>query len=307
MLHKNNIIAIVILSTLLLGGCNWMSEVSPGNLNDNEEINTEDYYVPVQEYTGKEYTLPNGKETDRIANENREEIEEAIKLFFKEEYKTEVKVHNIVGNVDGATVFVESIGKPHFYTYAMIPIDKKQEIILTENIWTQEMVVEDAIITGLYGMAYKHEFDVLDKLLEKISNQYDITGKTNEAIKNSVGAGFSTNFYFVQVADDEPFKSILNDYLENKKMEPENLKKLFSNSGMSSEALLISIKMYMSTDEEPNKKAFEELVNAVKESNDIPRGAYSIIINKNEVIRTTGISEGENSLEQSYPNDIIKD
>ncbi|GAE95251.1 hypothetical protein JCM21714_4468 [Gracilibacillus boraciitolerans JCM 21714] len=287
-----------------------MSEVSPSNQNDNGEkdTNSNDVYVPVQEYTGgEEYTLANGKETGRIANEKREEVEKAIQSFFKEDYKTDVKVHNIVGNVDGATVFVESIGEPHFYTYAIIPIDRKQEIIMTDSIWTQEMVVEDAIITGLYGLAYKSEFNKLDKILEEISIQFNLTGKTIEAIKNSGGAGFSTNFYFVQVADNDPFKSIIDKYLQNPNIKPEQWNTIFSNSNIKPEALLISIKMYMSNNDEPNKKAFEKLVSVVEKSDDIPSGAYSIILNNNEVNKTNGISESNNSLEQSYPQDIIKD
>ncbi|GAE94922.1 hypothetical protein JCM21714_4122 [Gracilibacillus boraciitolerans JCM 21714] len=138
-----------------------MSEIS------DVATDTEDYYVPVQEYKGEEYTLPNGKKTDRIANENREEIEKAIKSFFKEEYKTEVKVHNIVGNVDGATVMVESIGgEPHFYTYAIIPIDTEKEIVLKEKVWSQEMAIESAIMTGgIYGLIEKDKFDNLTNLI----------------------------------------------------------------------------------------------------------------------------------------------
>ncbi|MDQ0233676.1 hypothetical protein J2S19_005033, partial [Metabacillus malikii] len=42
-------------------------------------------------------------------------------------YKTEVKVHNVVGSQDAATVFVESVGEPHFYTYAVVPIENKRK------------------------------------------------------------------------------------------------------------------------------------------------------------------------------------
>ena len=81
----------------------------------------------MQDYTGEGYTLKNGSKTDTIAQENKEEITKAVEMFFLERYKTEVMVHNMVGAADGATVFVESVGEPHFYTYAIVPIDVDQK------------------------------------------------------------------------------------------------------------------------------------------------------------------------------------
>ncbi len=71
-----------------------------------------------------------------------------------EKYKTEVIVHNMVGAVDGATVFVESVGEPHFYTYAIVPIDVDQKEVNSENVWSQEGQVENAIITGIFAMIF---------------------------------------------------------------------------------------------------------------------------------------------------------
>ena len=51
-------------------------------------------------------TLRNsGKETRHIAASHQEEIQMAVKAFFLDTYKTEVMVHNIIGAVDGASVF----------------------------------------------------------------------------------------------------------------------------------------------------------------------------------------------------------
>ncbi|WP_404443030.1 DUF1672 domain-containing protein [Sutcliffiella horikoshii] len=65
---------------------------------------------------GEGYTLKNGEKTDKIAKENKEEITKAVEKFFLEKYKTEVIVHNRVGANDGASVYVESLREPHFYT-----------------------------------------------------------------------------------------------------------------------------------------------------------------------------------------------
>ncbi|SHN24355.1 DUF1672 family protein [Gracilibacillus kekensis] len=306
MLHKNNIIAIVILSTLLLGGCNWMSEVSPGNLNDNEEINTEDYYVPVQEYTGKEYTLPNGKETDRIANENREEIEEAIKSFFKKEYKTEVKVHNIVGNVDGATVMVESIGEPHFYTYAVIPINKKTEQIYSEKVFSQEGQVENAIMAGVYGMIMEEEFQNLNDLIEKTKNDYNLTGINKEAIP--IGADrYSNEHLKVTIFDDNEFEAIAEEYLENPNRTADEWKKAFNIDNVAPKDIVIAINLFM-TDQnvEPNQQAFEHLIKALEQANNIPKGAYAIRLHDNYISKN-GSGSKDNSIERAHPDELLKD
>ena len=133
MTKKRFLLTGILCSALLLGGCSALTNSNDetgkekeqkADKKTEEEMIEDKYFVSVQDYTGEEYTLDNGEETDKIAEENRDEVERAIKKYFKDEYKTEVKVHNIVGAIDGATVFVESVGKPHFYSYAIIPIDK---------------------------------------------------------------------------------------------------------------------------------------------------------------------------------------
>jgi Protein of unknown function (DUF1672) len=113
--------------SLMLGGCSGLS--STNNNQDNEKAKgpSEETMVSVQDYTGEGYALPYGKGTKKIAEEHIAEIEEAAIRFFKENYSTDVTVHNVAGSKNGATVFVESKGEPHFYTYAAVPIDEISE------------------------------------------------------------------------------------------------------------------------------------------------------------------------------------
>jgi len=78
-----------------------------------------------------------------------------VKKFFFEKYKTEVLVHNLVGNMDGVSVFVESFGEPHFYTVAIVPIDVNNKTIETDKVFTQAGQAEDALASGLYAMVYE--------------------------------------------------------------------------------------------------------------------------------------------------------
>ena len=139
--------ALVILSiSVILMGCSTLNttkddpdfELVDGK-NGSKEINPtekgkvalekagdeyrKENYVSVQDYIGDGFALEPDKGTDEIAENQREDVEKAVKEFFLENYKTEVTVHNIVGTTGAASVFVESIGEPHFYTLAIIPVD----------------------------------------------------------------------------------------------------------------------------------------------------------------------------------------
>ncbi len=95
--------------------------------------------------------------------------------FFLKKYKTKVIVHNLVGNKDSATAFVESVGEPHFYTYCIVPINVDVKEVDSGRIFTQESQVEDAIRAGIYAMIYESEFKNLYPYfsdIEKKSNYW---------------------------------------------------------------------------------------------------------------------------------------
>ena len=59
----------------------------------------------IQEYSGEGYLLRDDrKETGEIAEENHVLVEKAVQTFFKENYKTDVMIHNIVSASDGVSV-----------------------------------------------------------------------------------------------------------------------------------------------------------------------------------------------------------
>lgn len=130
--------------------------------HSTEKQSNHDFYVSVQDYTGQGYRLPNGNETDKIAEAHRDEVDKAAKKFFLDKYETKVKIHNIVGNKDGATVFVESIGEPHFHSYAIVPIDIDNKHIMVNDVWSQEGQVEDAIMVSIFSMIFDKELAKLN-------------------------------------------------------------------------------------------------------------------------------------------------
>src|SRR5690625_151877 len=140
---------------------------------DNDETTENEYlqheyeqenYVSIQEYTGEGYTLHDANEEyGEIAEENRDTVVAAVEQYFLDNYSAEVEVHNIVSAMDGVTVFVESVGEPHFNTFAIVPIDLQNEEIKTDSVWSSDGQVEYAIKGGLYAMAFAYEFAKLDR------------------------------------------------------------------------------------------------------------------------------------------------
>lgn len=101
------------------------------------------------------------------------------------------------------TVFLESAGEPHFYTYAVVPIDVKKKKVLADQIWADENEVQNAIKGGLYQMIFSEEFKKLDHYLESLKAEGQVTGKTIEALQNTGGNGYMTPYYFIVVSKNE--------------------------------------------------------------------------------------------------------
>ncbi|MCC5804328.1 DUF1672 family protein [Rossellomorea vietnamensis] len=310
--RKNKWIIYGIGLSLLLGGCMNMDNANGNGVDEKEstENQVKNQYVRVQEYTGEGYTLKNGKETGKIAEANHEEVEKAVKDFFLKEYKTDVKVHNIVGNEDGATVFVESTNPLHFYTYAIVPIDKSNEKIQSDRVFSQEGQVESAITEGLYRSIFKDKFDHLDHYLEKIANEEPVTGRTVESLQNVGGSGYMTPYYFLSstVVNDESIKPVYDLYMEDPQVSTEKLRAAYNEQAFDPTKFRVVINLFMKDkDTDPDEKVFNKVVSDIESMVDIPRGAYSIFLNDNTVLKQSFEGVKDNSLEKGIPDEIIKE
>ncbi|MGM0778062.1 MAG: DUF1672 family protein [Bacillota bacterium] len=308
---RTRIMLTIIGISLMLGGCSGMN--STNNNQDTEKTKetqaapSEETKISVQDYTGKGYALPYGKVTDEIADKNLTRIEEAAISFFKENYKTDVTVHNVVGAKDGATVFVESKGEPHFYTYAVVPIDELEKKVMTEKIWADEFQVENAIKGGLYGMIFKDEFNQLDDYFDSLAAEGQITGKTYEAIQNVGGKGFSTPYYFISMRSKEAaIQPVYDLFMRNPDESAENLRKAYVDNSFSAKNLFVNIQLFMADkNANPDKKLFDQIIKDLEEMTSIPRGSYSFVLNDNFIDKQSSSGMGDNSLDLT--NDIIKE
>ncbi|MBO0589194.1 DUF1672 family protein [Sporosarcina sp. E16_8] len=279
----------------------------PSTKNKKNAYETENF-VRIQDYTGEGYKLRDSRpETGQLAEENREEIEGAVKRFFISNYKTEVIVHNIVGAVDGASVFVESVGVPHFYTFAIVPIDVENKTVKLDTIRSQEGQVEEAIQGGLYAMAFEDKFRKLDKYLENVVETSPVVGTPIEAIENVMATGFSTPYYYVTTFDDI-FDELYQVYLANPQITKKELTEFFNENSFNPKNLAITIEFYSKNAiEQPNKEVFNKIVMEIEQMEDIPRGEYSIYLNDNFIDKRRGIGNKDNTLERTTPDKILKE
>ncbi|MEK3857282.1 DUF1672 family protein [Cytobacillus sp. FSL H8-0458] len=270
---------------------------------------SEETMVSVQDYTGEGYALPYGKETDKIADDHLAQIEEAALNFFKEKYKTDVTVHNVVGAKDGATVFVESKGEPHFYTYAVVPIDELEKKVMTEKIWADEFQVENAIKGGLYHMIFNEEFKQLDEYLETLAAEGQVTGKTKDALQNVGGHGYMTPYYFLALTSkEEAIKPVYDLYISNPEESVENLRNAYEEGSFNPENFKINIQLFMADKQaEPSEEIFNQVTEELEEMNSIPMGTYSFSLNDNFIDKQSSEGSKENSFKRGFPDYIIKE
>lgn len=312
MYNKTKILLCSVGISMMLGGCLDMNST---NTNNDSEKTKEtqaapgDTMVSVQDYTGEGYALPYGKETDKLAEKNRNQIEEAAIKFFKENYKTDVYVHNVVGARDGATIFVESKGEPHFYTYAVVPIDELGKKVMTDKIWADEFQVENAIKGGLYHMIFNEEFKNLDNYFNSLEAEGQITGKTIEAIQNVGGHGFQTPYYFISMTSKEAaIKPVYDLYMNNPNENAENLRNAYDESLFEPKNFKINIQLFMTDKQaEPNKELFDQVITEIEDMNSIPKGSYSVFLNDNFIDKQSADGTKDNSLERAFPDNIIKE
>ncbi|WP_169727359.1 DUF1672 family protein [Paucisalibacillus globulus] len=282
------------------------SETVAGDTRKNEY--EKENFVPIQEYTGEGFKLRDSREENlEIAEKYQDEVEEAVKQFFLVEYKSEVKVHNMVAAVDGVTVYVESIGEPHFYTFAVVPVDSKNEVVRTDSVWSLEGEVETGITGGLYAMAYDKEFSNLDQYLEETTETYPIVGTPIVAIENVMATGYTTPYYFFSPVGDV-FDKLFLEYMNNPEITADEIKDFLAKNPFDPMYVIFGIEFYMEEENsEPKQEILDSIASDIESLENIPRGEYNISLNDNYIDKKRGVGQKDNTIDRSDPNAIMKE
>jgi hypothetical protein len=305
----NKIYYIFVGLIFLLGGCVSMGNTNSGEPEslDKQNAYENENFVSIQDYKGQGFELRGSlKETGEIAEDNRAEIETAVQGFFKENYKTDVTIHNIVSAADGVSVYVESVGEPHFYTFAIVPIDVNNKVVKTDRVWSQEGQVENAIQSGLYAMAYDQKFQKLDEYFNKLIKEYPVVGRPMEVVENVRADGFATPYYYMSTVG-ETFESILEMYLENPNISEEDIASYFHHNEFDTKYAIITVYLFMEeATAEPDNDLFNTIVSDLNELEGIPRGEYTVLLNDNLVDKRRGIATKDNTL-RTDKDKVIKE
>ncbi|MDD9147990.1 DUF1672 family protein [Sporolactobacillus sp. CQH2019] len=259
--------------------------------------------MPVQDYAGQDYSLPNGEKTGAFAKTHKKEIVDQVNKFFKEKYHLEVTTHNLVGATNAVVAYVESKGEPHFHTSVIIGVDLASQKV-TGSVGAYEGSIEGSIMSGLYVMAYEKEFKNLDRFAESVVKNYPVIGKNKKAIDNTWDSGFATSFYYVTSGSGH-FSQIYNAYMRNHNITTEELRKLFKQQNFDPSYLRISLTFFMGEKyAQPDKKIADALIYQVQNLTGIAKGTYSVFVNSNEINKITGI---EKQYEGTIPakNEIV--
>ena len=276
-----------ICLTIILGGCSMTTNGNQVEEKEkkviqgkaNMELNADDF-VRVQDYTGNGFKLRNAERTQDIIKGKEEEIKDAVVEFFQTTYKTEIKVQAIHPAVDGAAVYVESIGEPHFYTFAVVPVDLSKKSIQTDKVFTQSGKVEKAIVTAMYAMMYEEEFSNLNNYIESLVKNNPVTGLPIEAVASVKANGHSNSYYFLESARAD-IKEPLDAYLENPEITKEEIKARFFDY-FNPEDIIIAITLYMrENDLEPDKNLFNSMLSDIQTMDNLPPGLYGIELHDN--------------------------
>lgn len=296
-LMKYRYTLLITICVGLLGGCFNM------DASNNENTYEAENFVPIDDYTGEGFTLRGADpKTGEIAEEHREEVVTAVEDYFETNYKTEIEVHNIVSAVDAVSVFVESVGEPHFYTIAIVPVDLENNAVQTDDVWTQEGEVEDGIQGGLYAMANSDRFEELDNFLTEISEKYPVTGTPEAVIEGVKGNGYMTPYYFITTYGEE-LKKAFHEYLENPHITAEELDAFFKEHLVSSDRVTIAIEFYMEdSEQEPDEQVFEDIYEELQ-AQDLPPGEYYLFLNDGLIDKRRGIGKKENTIEKTFQID----
>lgn len=291
---KHTLITVTIPIILFLGGCF-----------------EEDTLVPVQEYKGENYKVAEPpafrstiEKSGEIAEENKGKVIAAVKKYYLTEFKTKVKVHNLVKASNGVVAYTESVGKPHFYSSVRVPIDTKTNKVKTDKIIAEDYQIESAINSGLYVMAYEEVFARLDVLFEEIAQHYPIVGLNMEVVRNTYGYNYQTPYYYLKVHED----SLAEAYVENPDINKEEVRALIEMEEFDSENN-VAVVIYLHMEEpdvEPDENIYDDIHERIEQAKGIPAGRYRLKLYNNQISQFYATGDDSDSINKTGGNPIIK-
>lgn len=285
--------------SLTLEGCGLTANDPKQAQNENTSP-----YIPVQDYAGQGYSLPNGEKTGAFVKTHKKEIVDQVNKFFKEKYHLEVTTHNLVGATNAVVAYVESKGEPHFHTSVIVGVDTVNQKV-TGNVGAYEGKVEDSIMSGLYAMVYEKEFKNLDRFAESVVKKYPVIGTPQQMINNTVDVGYTTPYFSISTSNIS-FPEAYKEFMHNHNVSKMELRKLIEKRPFNKENVDVGIIFYMVEKHAiPDKKIAEKIIAQFKGLDEVAPGSYGIFIESNDILKRTGAAKSDTGT-TSGKDEIIK-
>lgn len=285
------ICSTIIISTLLLGGCN--------NLN-NSVTNKVPDIMPVNEYKGQGFQPHAKKEVIELAKKHYNEYAELGERFFKDNFGLKVKATNVVGSGDGVEVFVHCDDHDIVFNSSIVLTSDSlgHKGSMRAKGESDELSTQiGKVVSGFDYKANKKEYDELYQYFKDNQKKYGYYGFTKEAINKTQNSGYQNEFFWI---NGNPMT--LTDY--HKKLYPlitEN-GKTFKNKYYSVQTSLHNqpkfeiVTNLFSRDKSYNRKSMSKKV--VEISNDIeksiPKEIQVNILATDQIINTNSARYNQN-------------
>ncbi|WP_088810662.1 MULTISPECIES: DUF1672 family protein [unclassified Listeria] len=256
--------------------------------------------TPVQDYVGQGFIFVDGDKSKDIVEKNEAEISRRAIKYMKETYKTNVKVNNVVPARSAAVVMVEAEEPIQFHTSVIVGLDMKKKALDPEEanvVRSEEGVVENAILGGLFHKAYSSNFQTLDSTLISLLKEEKVEHYNQKAIDRTENSGYANQFYFVSFFEN--YNEILNAYLGNINISSEDIKKMFETHP-DNKNISINVRLFMGDGQKPNQEIVNRAVKELEKVNEIPIATYNVILYKNEILSKVGLPDGENASKEIY-------
>ncbi|EIT84286.1 lipoprotein [Fictibacillus macauensis ZFHKF-1] len=273
-------------------------------MNNQAKENGESRYISVQDYTGQGYELHNGEEYVEFAKEHWAEVEKLVKAHFRNKYRSDVIVHNVVGAQDAVVAKVEAVEEPKYHTSVIVPIDSQSNHV-TGKVVEDVDLVSSSIVSSYYGVAYKQKFTVLDDFCSKIVAKYPVVGMSQTAINKTTSIGLHKPYYFVSDTIST-FPEVYQLYKKNGKLTNDEVVKFVRNK-KHDELPSIALTFYMKKQHSrPDEKLLKMVIKEFKQTKGFPPGSYGIVINSNDIQKATAIGKSNKSNNIGEDDLIIK-
>ncbi|MHD0398642.1 DUF1672 family protein [Staphylococcus simulans] len=279
------ILSTVIISALLLGGCDNLY-----NHFTHKVPNT----MPVNEYKGQGFQPRADKDAIELAKKHKEEFAELGERFYKDNFGLKVKATNVVGSGKGAEVFVHCDDHDIVFNSSIVisadSLGYKGSARAKEESDDLSTLIGD-VVSGFDYKANKKEYDELYQYFKDNQKKYGYYGYTKEAINKTQNSGYQNEFFWisgypVDLAEyDKYYKPLIQ--MDQKEFSEKYHKMKYTTNGSFKKAYVVTT--FFDTDNKFHRK--KEAMKLLDIADDIQK--YQLGPDKNKVEYTITYTSNE--------------